>query len=114
MVTLRAVFDNPKGELLPGMFVRARLEQGVRHNALLVPQPAVSRNQKGEPVVMVVGQDNKVHARVIKTSQTIGDKWLVDGGLQSGERIVVEGLMKVQDGATVKAEPLKTNASAAK
>ena len=114
MVTLRATFDNPNGELLPGMFVRARLEQGVRHNALLVPQPAVSRNQKGEAVVMVVGQDNKAHARIIKTSQTIGDKWLVDGGLQGGERIVVEGLMKVQDGAAVKAEPLKTNASAAK
>lgn len=114
MVTLRATFDNPNGELLPGMFVRARLEQGVRHNALLVPQPAVSRNQKGEAVVMVVGQDNKVHARTIKTSQTIGDKWLVDGGLQGGERIVVEGLMKVQDGAAVKPEPLKTNASAAK
>jgi membrane fusion protein (multidrug efflux system) len=102
MVTLRATFDNPNGELLPGMFVRARLEQGVRHNALLVPQPAVSRNQKGEAVVMVVGQDNKVHARIIKASQTIGDKWLVDGGLQGGERIVVEGLMKVQDGAPSK------------
>ena len=114
MVTLRATFDNPNGELLPGMFVRARLEQGVRHAALLIPQPAVSRNQKGEAVVMVVDKDNKVHAHTIKTSQTIGDKWLVDGGVQSGDRIVVEGLMKVQDGATVKPEPLKTNASAAK
>lgn len=114
MVTLRAAFDNPNSELLPGMFVRARLEQGLRHNALLVPQPAVSRNQKGDAVVMVVDQANKVHARTIKVSQTIGDKWLVDGGLQGGERIVVEGLMKVQDGATVKPEALKTNASAAK
>lgn len=114
MVTLRATFPNPYGELLPGMFVRARLEQGVRQHALLVPQQAVSRNQKGEAVVMVVGQDNKVHARTIKTSQTIGDKWLVDGGLQTGERIVVEGLMKVQDGAAVKPEAITSNASAAK
>jgi len=114
MVTLRAAFDNPNGELLPGMFVRARLEQGVRQHALLLPQQAVSRNQKGEAVVMVVGQDNKVSSRIIKTSQTVGNKWLVDSGLQGGERIVVEGLMKVQDGAVVKPEPLKTNASAAK
>ncbi|WP_199052718.1 efflux RND transporter periplasmic adaptor subunit [Aquitalea sp. ASV15] len=114
MVTLRATFDNPNGELLPGMFVRARLEQGVRQHALLLPQQAVTRNQKGEAVVMVVGPDNKVSARIIKTSQTVGNKWLVDSGLQGGERIVVEGLMKVQDGAVVKAEPLAATASAAK
>ncbi|RMD01377.1 efflux RND transporter periplasmic adaptor subunit [Aquitalea palustris] len=114
MVTLRATFDNPNGELLPGMFVRARLEQGVRQHALLLPQQAVTRNQKGDAIVMVVGQDNKVSARTIQTSQTVGNKWLVDSGLQGGERIVVEGLMKVQDGTVVKAEPLAANASAAK
>ncbi|HJV05753.1 MAG TPA: efflux RND transporter periplasmic adaptor subunit [Chromobacteriaceae bacterium] len=113
MVTLRAVFPNPAGELLPGMFVRARLEQGVRDNALLVPQQAVSRTPKGEPTVMVVGADNKVTARVIKTSQTVGDKWLVDGGLKSGERVVVEGLQKIQEGAVVKVAPAKPAASAA-
>jgi len=114
MVTLRATFDNPNGELLPGMFVRARLEQGVRQHALLLPQQAVTRNQKGDAIVMVVGQDNKVSARTIQTSQTVGNKWLVDSGLQGGERIVVEGLMKVQDGTVVKAEPLAANASAPK
>lgn len=113
MVTLRAVFPNPAGELLPGMFVRARLEQGVRDNALLVPQQAVSRTPKGEPTVMVVGADNKVAARVIKASQTVGDKWLVDGGLKSGERVVVEGLQKIQEGAVVKVAPAKPAASAA-
>ncbi|WP_293765008.1 efflux RND transporter periplasmic adaptor subunit [uncultured Aquitalea sp.] len=113
MVTLRAVFPNPRAELLPGMFVRARLEQGVRNHAILVPQQAVSRNQKGEPTVMVVGPDNKAALRVIKTTQTVGSRWLVDGGLAAGDKVIVEGLQKVQDGMPVKPEPLQA-ASAAK
>jgi membrane fusion protein (multidrug efflux system) len=113
MVLLRASVANPQGELLPGMFVRARLSQGVRRNAILVPQAAVSRNQKGEPTVLLVGQDGKAQLRVIRTSQTVGANWLVDDGLKIGDRVIVEGLQKAQDGKPVKAVPLAAGKPAA-
>ena len=113
MVLLRATVANPQGELLPGMFVRARLSQGVRRNAILVPQAAVSRNQKGEPTVLLVGQDGKAQLRVIRTSQTVGANWLVDDGLKIGDRAIVEGLQKAQDGKPVKAVPLAAGKPAA-
>lgn len=113
MVLLRATVANPQGELLPGMFVRARLSQGVRRNAILVPQAAVSRNQKGEPTVLLVGQDGKAQLRVIRTSQTVGANWLVDDGLKIGDRVIVEGLQKAQDGKPVKAVPLAAGKPAA-
>lgn len=113
MVLLRATVANPQGELLPGMFVRARLSQGVRRNAILVPQAAVSRNQKGEPTVLLVGQDDKAQLRVIRTSQTVGANWLVDDGLKIGDRVIVEGLQKAQDGKPVKAVPLAAGKPAA-
>lgn len=113
MVLLRATVPNPQGELLPGMFVRARLTQGVRRNAILVPQAAVSRNQKGEPTVLLVGQDGKAQLRVIRTSQTVGAHWLVDDGLKIGDRVIVEGLQKAQDGKPVKAVPLAAGKPAA-
>lgn len=113
MVLLRASVANPQGELLPGMFVRARLSQGVRRNAILVPQAAVSRNQKGEPTVLLVGQDGKAQLRVIRTSQTVGANWLVDDGLKIGDRVIVEGLQKAQDGKPVKAVPLAVGKPAA-
>ncbi len=101
-VTLRAVFPNPKGVLLPGMYAKARVVSGVVNNGILVPQPAVTRDPKGNAMVMVVSKDNKAEPRPIQTSQTVGDKWLVTGGLQPGDKVIVEGLQKVQPDAPVK------------
>lgn len=101
-VTLRAVFPNPKGHLLPGMFVHARIEEGVNERAILVPQQGVTRDQRGEPTALVVGAGNKVELRVLKIERTIGDKWLVIDGLAEGDRVIVEGLQKTAPGAEVK------------
>lgn len=108
-ITLRAIFPNPDGTLLPGMFVRARLDEGTNPNALLVPQQGVSRTPRGDATAMVVGKDEKVEVRQIKTAQAIGDKWLVTEGLQSGDRVIVSGLQKVRPGAQVKAEEQKAD-----
>lgn len=106
-ITLRAIFPNPDGTLLPGMFVRARLDEGTNPNALLVPQQGVTRTPRGDATAMVVGKDEKVEARQITVSQAIGDKWLVTDGLQSGDRVIVSGLQKIRPGAPVKAEEQK-------
>ncbi len=102
-VTMRAVFPNPQHQLLPGMFVHARLVEGVSEQALLVPQQGVSRNQRGEPTALVVGQDNKVEMRVLKVDRAIGDKWLVLDGVKDGDKVVVEGLQKARPGTVVRA-----------
>ena len=107
-IALRALFPNPKGELLPGMFVRARLDEGVNPEALLVPQQAVARDQKGLPTALVVGADEKVERRQLVTDRAVGDAWLVTSGLKAGDRVIVEGLQKVQPGAAVKAVPAAT------
>jgi len=101
-VTLRALFPNPNGVLLPGMFAKARIVSGVVGNGILVPQPAVARDPKGNATVMVVTKDNKAAVRPVQVAQTVGDKWLVTGGLQSGERVIVEGLQKIRPDAPVK------------
>jgi len=101
-VTLRALFPNPKGVLLPGMFARARFDQAVDPEALLVPQRAVSRDQKSQPTVMVVGAEDKVEIRTIETSQVYNGFWLVTSGLHPGDRVIVDGLQKVRSGAKVK------------
>jgi len=103
-VTLRAVFPNPRGELLPGMYVRARLTQGVNRDAVLVPHAAVSRTPRGEAQVMVVNGEARVEVRSVKAEQSIGDKWVVTGGLAAGDRVIVEGLQKVKPGAPVQAQ----------
>jgi membrane fusion protein (multidrug efflux system) len=100
-VTLRALFPNPDKLLLPGMFVREKLEEGQRNDALLVPQLAVTHNQKGDPTALVVGADNKVELRNLTTERAIGDKWLVTGGLKAGERVIVEGVQFAKPGSTV-------------
>lgn len=100
-ITLRAIVPNPKHELLPGMFVRARLEEGIDPQALLIPQQAVTRTPRGDATTLVVGTDNKVEVRNIVASQTVGDKWLVSSGLKSGERIIVSGIQRAQPGMTV-------------
>jgi len=102
-VTLRAVFPNPKQVLLPGMFVRAVVEEGVNEQAILVPQRGVTRNPKGEALVMIVGAEEKVEPRPIKVARTVGDNWLVSEGLKAGDRVIVEGLQKARPGTPVKA-----------
>lgn len=111
-VQLRAVFPNPNKDLLPGLFVRARVEQGIAGNAITVPQAAVSRGPDGSARVWVVGADNKAAQRTIKTERAVGNVWLVSDGLAAGERVVVEGLQKVKPGAEVKPVPAQ-NALAA-
>ena len=105
-VVLRAIFPNPRRELLPGMYVRAQLSQGVKRNVMLVPQQAVSRNQRGEATVMVVGDDDRIVERIIQAERMIGTDWLVTSGLESGERVVVEGLQRIRQGAQVRASEL--------
>lgn len=105
-IGLRAVFPNPNGALLPGLYVRARLEQGVATSGILVSQAAVSRDPKGAATVYVVDSAGKAQLRPITVSRTVGDKWLVTGGLKAGERVIVEGLQKVRPGAAVKAAPI--------
>jgi membrane fusion protein (multidrug efflux system) len=104
-VVLRALFPNPDRLLLPGMFVRTQLQQGVHANAILVPQQGITRDRSGNGTALIVGADNKVEVRQVKTSRAIGDKWLVDEGLAVGEQVIVEGLQKIKPGATVKAVP---------
>jgi membrane fusion protein, multidrug efflux system len=103
-VTLRALFPNPDKLLLPGMFVHEKIEEGSRNDALLVPQLAVTHNQKGDATALVVGADNKVELRTLATQRAIGDKWLVTAGLKAGDRVIVEGLQYAKPGATVKPE----------
>jgi membrane fusion protein, multidrug efflux system len=100
-VTLRAVFPNPQNILLPGMFVREQLEEGVDDHGLLVPQRAVAHNPRGEPTVTVVDAENKAVPRIIKTDRAIGDQWLVSAGLAPGEKIIMLGIQGVQPGAVV-------------
>jgi membrane fusion protein (multidrug efflux system) len=104
-IVLRALFANPRGELLPGMFVRARLEEGVSPQALLVPQVGVTRDQKGMPVAMVVNGERKVERRPLVADRAVGNAWLVTEGLQAGDQVIVEGLQKVRPGAQVSPVP---------
>jgi membrane fusion protein, multidrug efflux system len=110
-VTLRALFRNPDKVLLPGMFVREQIEEGRRTAAFLVPQLAVTHDQKGDPTALVVGAGNKVELRKLVTERAIGDKWVVTQGVRSGDRVIVEGLQFVKPGATVKAQEFQSVAS---
>jgi len=104
-VTLRAIFPNPNQTLLPGMFVRTIMEEGVSEHAILVPQRGVTRNPDGSAMVMVVGSEEKVEPRPIKVVRTVGDNWLVSEGLKAGDRIILEGLQKARPETPVKAVP---------
>ncbi|WP_420793933.1 efflux RND transporter periplasmic adaptor subunit [Pseudomonas monteilii] len=103
-VTLRAEFPNPDRKLLPGMFVRAQLNEGVQHDALLVPQQAVMRDALGTPSVWVVKADNSVERREVETLRTLGNTWLIGQGIEAGERVITEGLQRVRSGMTVQPE----------
>ncbi|MDY0205720.1 MAG: efflux RND transporter periplasmic adaptor subunit [Pseudomonas sp.] len=104
-VTLRAVFPNPDGVLLPGMFVHANLVSGVQSQAILAPQQGITRNPKGQPTAMVVNADNTVEVRTLKAERTVGDRWLVTEGLQEGDRLITEGIQFVQPGVSVDPYP---------
>lgn len=102
-ITLRAVFPNPQHTLLPGMFVRARIDEGIQPNAILVPQQGVTRTPRGDAMVMLVNDKDQVEARDVIATQAIGDKWLISKGLQPGDKVIVSGLQKARPGEQVKA-----------
>src|SRR5262249_52912182 len=110
-ITLRALFPNPGGELLPGMYVRAVIEEGVRDAAIIVPQVAVTRDNKGDATAYVVNKENKIELRKLTTARTIGADWLLDAGIQPGDRVVVDGLQRVRPGVPV--QPVEAAAAAA-
>lgn len=107
---IRALFPNPKGLLLPGMYVRAELVEGTQSDGLLVPQRAVTRDEKGRATALVVGADGKLQPRILTTARTIGDNWLVTQGVRAGDKVVVEGAMMLRPGMAVRAVPWNPNA----
>lgn len=112
-ITLRAVVPNPQGLLMPGMYVRAQLQEGVKDAALLVPQQAVTRNASGGASVLMVGPDDKLVRKAIQVDRAVGNRWLVLDGLQAGDRVVVEGSLRVKAGDAVRAVPAGEAASGA-
>jgi membrane fusion protein (multidrug efflux system) len=111
-VTIRATFPNPNRVLLPGMFVRARIEEGVNERAMLVPQVGVTHDQKGAAIALVVGADGKVVPHTLTTAGMHGPNWIVDAGLQPGDRVIVQGTEKAHPGMQVKAVPAQLPAVA--
>jgi len=104
-VILRIVVGNPKGHLLPGMFLRAVVKEGDSNQAILIPQQAVSRNPKGDPIALIVDAEEKVAQRMLTLERAIGDRWLIASGLAAGDRLIVEGAKKVRSGDAVKVVP---------
>jgi len=106
-VILRVVFPNPEGVLLPNMFVRAVIKEGVKEQAILIPQQGVARDRKGNPFALIVSADGKVALRMLTLDRAVGDKWLVSAGLAPGDRVIVEGMQKVRPGMAVNVVPFK-------
>ncbi|CAH3236285.1 Multidrug export protein AcrE [Enterobacter cloacae] len=104
-ITLRALFPNPQHMLLPGMFVRARIDEGTQPDAILVPQQGVTRTPRGDATVLVVNDKNQVESRTVVAPKAIGDRWLITEGLKNGDRVIISGLQKVRPGVTVVAIP---------
>ncbi|MGT1783585.1 efflux RND transporter periplasmic adaptor subunit [Enterobacter hormaechei subsp. xiangfangensis] len=104
-ITLRALFPNPQHMLLPGMFVRARIDEGTQPDAILVPQQGVTRTPRGDATVLVVNEKNQVESRTVVAPQAIGDRWLITEDLKNGDRVIISGLQKVRPGVTVVAIP---------
>ncbi len=102
-VILRALFPNPKGILLPGMFVRAIVKEGIKKDAILLPQQCIFRDPKGNPFAYIVDAESKVQIRPVKIDRAIGDKWLIAEGLKEGEKVIIEGVQKIMPGGVVKA-----------
>lgn len=108
-VTLRAQFPNPEKLLLPGMYARASIIEGVKSDAILVPHRGVSRNTKGEPTAMIVNKDNKVESRVLQVDRAVGSNWLVTHGVAAGDKLIIEGLQKIRPGALVTPTQVKSS-----
>lgn len=106
-VTLRAEFPNPKGDLLPGMYVRVRIEQAVQQAGITIPQRAVTRTLEGKPQVFVIAADGTAQVRDVTLGASLGSEWIVLSGLKESEKVIVDGVQKVQPGAHVVAEPWK-------
>jgi membrane fusion protein (multidrug efflux system) len=104
-VTVRASFPNPDGTLLPGMYVRAKLVEGTRQQALVVPQTGISRNERGDGTALVLDANNVVAQRIVKTDRAIGNDWVVSSGLKPGDKLIVEGLLNLRPGTKVQAHP---------
>ena len=102
-MTLRAKFPNPDDVLLPGMYVRAVLDEAVDQDAILAPQQGISHDAKGNATAMVVGADGKAEMRTVVASRIIGDRWLVEDGLHDGDKLIVEGTNKIGPGMPVHA-----------
>ncbi len=111
-VTLRGEFPNPDGDLLPGMYVRVQIEQGIEKGAVLVPQQAVQRDASGSALVYVVSADNKAGTRPVRVGRAAGTRWVITDGLKDGEKIIVEGFQKVQPGGEVVPSEWDPNAAA--
>jgi membrane fusion protein (multidrug efflux system) len=112
-VTLRVVVPNPEHELLPGMFVRAELDEGVDDAAMLVPQLAVTRTPDGQATVWLAGADNKAHEATVRAETAYGDRWIIEKGLKIGDRVVVSGASQLQEGAAVKVTDTRTSSASA-
>jgi membrane fusion protein (multidrug efflux system) len=107
--TIRAVFPNPQHLLLPGMFVRAQLVQGVQTRGILIPQRAVTRDERGRPTVLVVGAKGMAEPRILQADRTVGDSWLVTSGLKPGDKVIVDAGPLVRPGSPVKPQPQRGN-----
>jgi membrane fusion protein (multidrug efflux system) len=105
---LRIVFPNPKRILLPGMYVRTLVQEGIVDQAILVPQQGVSRDLKGNPIVLIVDAQGKVQPRTVTLDRAMGDKWLVSSGVAPGDQVIIEGIQKVRPGFSVKVVPFGT------
>lgn len=110
-VIIRAEFPNPDGILLPGMYVRARVATGTDPKAILVPQKAITRNTKGEAVAMIVNAENIVEMRVVRTAEVIDNNWRIVGGLNVGDKVIIEGLQKIRPGVTVSPQAISANSA---
>ena len=110
-VILRMVFPNPDGVLLPGMFVRAVVKERINEQAILIPQQAVSRDPRGNPLALTVDASGKVEQRPLTLARAIGSRWLVASGLQPGDKVIVEGALKVRPGVQVRTVPFEAPAA---
>ncbi|MBP8609271.1 MAG: efflux RND transporter periplasmic adaptor subunit [Syntrophaceae bacterium] len=106
-VVLRMAFPNPKGVLMPGMFVRTIVQEGIHKNAILVPQQAVSRDPKGNPQILIVDKDGKVQQKQLTLDRAIGNEWLISSGIEQGDQVIIEGISKVKPGIPVKVVPFE-------
>ena len=110
-VILRTVFPNPEGVLLPGMFVRAVVKEGVKEEAILIPQQGVARDPKGNPLALIVDASGKVEQKPLTLDRAVGNRWLVASGLQAGDKVVVEGAQKVRPGVEARTVPFEAPAA---